>query len=132
MTWVKYSVNSSLALSPPQHRPYGCAIDLLPGAPLPSSRLFNLSRPEREKMEKYIHDSLAAGIIRPSSSPVGAGFLFVSKKDRTLRPCIDYQDLKTITVKNKCPLPLINSAFEPIQQATILFKTRPEECLPPD
>ncbi|KAK7884344.1 hypothetical protein WMY93_027467 [Mugilogobius chulae] len=34
--------------------------DLLPGAPLPSSRLYNLSRPEYEAMEKYINDSLAA------------------------------------------------------------------------
>ncbi len=41
-------------------------------------------------MEKYIQDSLAAGIIRPSSSPVGAGFFFVNKKDGTLKPCIDF------------------------------------------
>ncbi len=93
------------ALSLPPHRPYDCGIDLLPGAPLPTSRLYNLSRPEREAMEGYIKDSLAAGIIRPSSSPVRAGFFFVSKKDRTLRPCIDYRGLNSITVKNKYPLP---------------------------
>ncbi|KAK7938999.1 hypothetical protein WMY93_002325 [Mugilogobius chulae] len=52
------------ALSLPPHRPYDCAIDLLPGATLPSSRLYNLSRPEREAMEKYIKDSLAAVRIR--------------------------------------------------------------------
>ncbi|KAI3364918.1 hypothetical protein L3Q82_001097 [Scortum barcoo] len=66
-----------------------CPIDLLPGASLPTSRLYNLSRPEREAMEKYISESLAAGLIRPSSSPLGAGFFFVEKKDKTLRPCID-------------------------------------------
>ncbi|KAK7918752.1 hypothetical protein WMY93_010036 [Mugilogobius chulae] len=49
------------ALSLPPHRPYDCAIDLLPGATLPSSRLYNLSRPEREAMERYIKDSLTAG-----------------------------------------------------------------------
>ncbi len=32
-------------------------------------------------MERYIHDSLVAGIIRPSSFPAGAGFFFVEKKD---------------------------------------------------
>ncbi len=32
-------------------------------------------------MEKYISDSLASGFIRPSSSPAGAGFFFVGKKD---------------------------------------------------
>ena len=69
------------ALSLPPHRPYDCSIDLLPGAPLPACRLYNVSKPEYEAMETYIRDSLAAGIIRPSSSPVAAGFFFVSKKD---------------------------------------------------
>ena len=74
------------ALSLPPHRPYDCAIDLLPGSSLPSSRLFNLSRPEREAMEVYIRDSLAAGLIRPSSSPVGAGFFFCSKEGQDPSP----------------------------------------------
>lgn len=73
--------SKSKALSLPPHRPYDCAIDLIPGSKFPSSRLYNLSRPEREAMEKYIKDSLAAGLIQPSSSPLGAGFFFVSKKD---------------------------------------------------
>ncbi len=29
-------------------------------------------------------DSLAAGVIHPSSLPLGAGFFFVEKKDKTL------------------------------------------------
>ena len=73
-------------------------------------------------MEGYIKDSLAAGIIRPSSSPLGAGFFFVDKKDKTLRPCIDFRGLNNITVKNKYPLPLLTSAFEPLQGATIFTK----------
>ena len=66
----------------PPHRPYDCAFDLLPSAPLPSSKLYNLSKLERESMENYISESLANGLIRPSSSPVGAGFFFVEKKDK--------------------------------------------------
>ena len=62
-------------------------------------------------MENYIGEFLAAGIIHPSSSPVGAGFFFVSKKDHSLRPCIDYRGLNNITLKNKYPLPPISSAF---------------------
>lgn len=42
-------------------------------------------------MEVYIKDSLAAGIIRPSSSQVGAGVIFVEKEDGALRSCIDEQ-----------------------------------------
>uniref|UniRef100_A0A8C9XZN5 Retrotransposon gag domain-containing protein n=1 Tax=Sander lucioperca TaxID=283035 RepID=A0A8C9XZN5_SANLU len=106
------------ALSLPPHRPYDCAINLIPGAAYPKGRLYSISRPEREAMETYIKESLAAGLIRPSSSPLGAGFFFVSKKDGSLRPCIDYRGLNDITVKNKYPLPLMNSAFDSLQGAT--------------
>lgn len=73
-------------------------------------------------MEEYISNSLAAGLICPSSSPAGAGFFFVEKKDKSSRPCIDYQGLNDITVKNRYPLPLISSAFELLQGATIFTK----------
>lgn len=110
------------ALSLPPHRPYDCSIELLSRAPLPRSRLYNLSRPERSAMEDYIRESLTAGIICPSSSPVGAGFFFVSKKDGSLRPCIDFRGLNSITVKNRYPLPLLSSAFLPLHGATVFSK----------
>ena len=110
------------ALSLPPHRPYDCAIDLLPGAPLPKSRLYNLSGPEKISMQDYISESLASGIIRPSSSPVAAGFFFVGKKDGGLRPCIDYRQLNDITVKNRYPLPLMSSTFEPLANAKVFTK----------
>ncbi|XP_023809084.1 uncharacterized protein LOC110017718 [Oryzias latipes] len=85
-------------LSP--HRPYDCATELLNGAPLPKGRLFNLSGPEKEAMENYIQEALSLHHIRPSTSPVGAGSFFVQKKDKTLRPCIDYRNL-TWEIENK-------------------------------
>uniref|UniRef100_A0A1A8Q7Q3 Reverse transcriptase domain-containing protein n=1 Tax=Nothobranchius rachovii TaxID=451742 RepID=A0A1A8Q7Q3_9TELE len=110
------------ATSLPPHRPFDCSIKLLPGAPLPSSRLYHLSRPEQESMETYIQESLAAGLIRPSSSPLGAGFFFVPKKEGTIRPCIDYRGLNQITIKNKYPLPLLSSTFEPVQNARVFSR----------
>ena len=110
------------ALSLPPHRPYDCGIDLLPGATLPSSRLYNLSHPKREAMEEYINSSKAAGLICSSSSPLGAGFFFLGKKDGTLRPCIDYRGLNEITIKNKYPLPLIELSFEPLCHARVFSK----------
>ena len=77
------------ALSLPPHRLYDCAID----------------HPREGGNAQLYHESLASGIIQPSSSPVAAGFLFVAKKDGSLRPCIDYQQLNTITIKNKYPIP---------------------------
>ena len=115
-----FSKESTLSLPP--HRPYDCAIDLLPGGPLPVGWLYNLSIPEKEAMRNYITESLASGIIRPSSFPVAAGFFFVAKKDGSLRPCIHYCQLNTITVKNKYPIPLLSSTFEPLTHTTIFTK----------
>lgn len=69
-------------------------------------------------MKMYICDSLAAGLIRPSSSPVRAGLFFIEKKNGSLCPCIDYHGLNNIIIKKKYPLPLISSAFKPLQGAT--------------
>uniref|UniRef100_A0A3P9LGA0 Gypsy retrotransposon integrase-like protein 1 n=1 Tax=Oryzias latipes TaxID=8090 RepID=A0A3P9LGA0_ORYLA len=110
------------ASSLPPHRPYDCSIELLNGAPLPKGKLYKLSGPEKTAMENYIQEALSQGHIRPSSSPVGAGFFFVEKKDKTLRPCIDFRELNQITVKDKYSLPLIDSVFESVQQAKIFTK----------
>ncbi|XP_067231407.1 bromodomain-containing protein 8 isoform X8 [Chanodichthys erythropterus] len=115
-----FSKSRALSLHP--HRPYDCAINLLPGTSPPKGRLYSLSGPEREAMDKYIRESLDAGLIRPSSSPAGAGFFFVKKKDGSLRPCIDYRGLNDITVKNRYPLPLMSSAFELLQGAKVFSK----------
>eukprot|EP00079_Xenopus_tropicalis_P032169 XP_017945940.1 PREDICTED: RNA-directed DNA polymerase homolog [Xenopus tropicalis] len=73
-------------------------------------------------MEEYIRENLERGFIRPSSSPAGAGFFFVEKKDGGLRPCIDYRGLNKITVKNRYPLPLISELFDRVKGATIFSK----------
>uniref|UniRef100_A0A8D0CYT6 Gypsy retrotransposon integrase-like protein 1 n=1 Tax=Sander lucioperca TaxID=283035 RepID=A0A8D0CYT6_SANLU len=114
--------NKSRATALPPHRTYDCPIDLLPGSAPPKGRLYSLSSPETVAMKDYIDSALEAGIIRPSSSPAGAGFFFVGKKDGSLRPCIDYRGLNDITVKNRYPLPLLSSAFELLQGATVFSK----------
>uniref|UniRef100_A0A8C7Y9I5 Gypsy retrotransposon integrase-like protein 1 n=1 Tax=Oryzias sinensis TaxID=183150 RepID=A0A8C7Y9I5_9TELE len=119
---LKEVFNKLKASALPPHRPYDCSIELLPGTSPPRGHLYSLSAPEREAMETYIKESLAAGLIRPSSSPAGAGFFFVKKKDGGLRPCIDYRGLNEITVRNRYPLPLMSSAYELLQGARIFTK----------
>ncbi|KAF7647357.1 hypothetical protein LDENG_00173640 [Lucifuga dentata] len=119
---LKRVFSKSRAVSLPPHRPYDCCIELLPGTSPPRGRLFSLSLPEREAMDKYINDSLTAGIIRPSSSPAGEGFFFVERKDKSLHPCIDYRGLNNIMVKNRYPLLLMSSAFELLQDAKFFTK----------
>lgn len=73
-------------------------------------------------MKNYIKESLASGIIRPSTSIIGAGFFFVKTKDKSLRPCIDYRGLNQITIENKYPLPLIDCMHQQLHLATIFSK----------
>ncbi len=75
----------------PPHRPWDCAIDLLPGAKPPKGKVYPLSIPERKAMEDYIQEALQQDFIWPSTSLAALSFFFVDKKDRGLRPCIDYR-----------------------------------------
>ncbi|KAK3519822.1 hypothetical protein QTP70_006474 [Hemibagrus guttatus] len=106
----------------PPHRPWDCAIDLIPGEPVPKGRIYSLSIPEEKAMEEYIKEALSQGYIRPSTSPAASSFFFVAKKDGGLRPCIDYQALNKITVKFRYPLPLIPSVLECLRGATVFTK----------
>ncbi|KAI2665737.1 Retrotransposon-like protein 1 [Labeo rohita] len=99
----------------PPHRPWDCAIDLLPNAMPPKSKVYPLSRMEDQAMEDYIEEALESGFIRVSTSPAAAGFFFVSKKDGGLRPCIDYRGLNNVTVKFRYPLPLVPPALEQLR-----------------
>ncbi len=106
----------------PPHRPWDCAIDLLPGESVPKGKIYPLSLPEQKAMEEYIEEALKQGYIRPSTSPAASSFFFVAKKDGGLRPCIDYRALNNITVKFCYPLPLIPAALEHLRGATIFTK----------
>ncbi|KAL0187880.1 hypothetical protein M9458_014979, partial [Cirrhinus mrigala] len=75
-----------------------------------------------QAMEEYVAEGLRASTIRPSSSPAAAGFFFVKKKDGGLRPCVDYRGLNQITIKNRHPLPLTNTALDALSGAHFFTK----------
>ncbi len=106
----------------PPHWPWDCAIDLLPGEPVPRGRIYPLSIPEQKAIEEYIEEALQQGYVRPSTSPAASSFFFVAKKDGGLRPCIDYRALNKITVKFRYPLPLIPAALEQLCGARLFTK----------
>lgn len=59
--------NKARATSLPPHRKYDCIVDLLPNTSPHRHKLYSLSGPECQAMDKYIEDSLAAVLIQPSS-----------------------------------------------------------------
>ena len=53
---------------------------------------------------------------------MGAPILFVKKKDKTLRLCIDYRQLNRVTIKNRYPLPRIDDLFYQLRGARVYSK----------
>ena len=97
-------------------------IELKPGSTPTSLPLRRMSPVELDELRKQLDELSASGFIRPSKSPFGAPILFVKKKDGSMRMCIDYRALNTITVKNSYPLPRIDELFDRLQGATIFSK----------
>ncbi|GKE29414.1 putative reverse transcriptase domain-containing protein [Tanacetum coccineum] len=75
-----------------------------------------------QELSTQLRELSDKGFIRPSSSPWGAPVLFVKKKDRSFRMCIDYRELNKLTVKNRYPLPRINDLFDQPQGSRVYFK----------
>ena len=48
--------------------------------------------------------------------------LFMKKKDDSLRMCIDYRLLNSVTVKNKYPLPRIDDLFDQLRGTCVFSK----------
>ncbi|GBG80302.1 hypothetical protein CBR_g30670 [Chara braunii] len=81
-----------------------------------------MSEEELSVLQAQLDDLLEKGWIRPSSSPYGAPVLFVRKKNKDLRLCIDYRKLNAQTVKNVGRLPRIDNLLERLGGAKFFSK----------
>jgi hypothetical protein len=95
---------------------------LEPGYNLPYGQIYNLSELELRTLKAYIEANLANGFIQWSSSPEAAPILLAKKQDGGLRLFVDYRELKTGTVKNRYPLPLISEMLDRVREARIFTK----------
>ena len=99
----------------PEHRDWDHEIPIEEGKKPTYRPIYALSETKLKAPSKYLDKNLKKRFIRPSTSPAGHLILFVSKKDRKLRLCVDYRQLNAITVKNQYPLPLILELQDRIQ-----------------
>lgn len=107
----------------PEHRSFDCPIEIIPeSSPIPYQKIYALSPKETLALKTYLDDNLRIGFIRPSKSPAGSPIFFVPKKDGSLRPCVDYRELNSRTVKNRYPLPLIHDMLDVIQGSKVFTK----------
>ncbi|XP_010239158.1 uncharacterized protein LOC100830759 [Brachypodium distachyon] len=106
----------------PPDRDIEFLIDLVPGTSPISKRPYRMPANELAELKKQLQELQAKGYIRPSSSPWGAPVLFVQKKDKSMRMCVDYHSLNEVTIKNKYPLPMINDLFDQLEGASVFSK----------
>lgn len=85
----------------------------------PSNRI-----PEARKEEvwKLLHDLLDKGVIQPSDSPWSTPIVLARKKDGSVRLCVDYRKVNSITRKDAYPLPRIDDTLDTLAGSK-LFST---------
>jgi transposase InsO family protein len=98
------------------------SIVIEPDKQIPLGHVYPLSPNELQVLREYLDTNLASGRVRRSESQLGASILFVQKKDGTLRLCVDYRALNSVTVKNRHPLPLISETIDRLSGAAIYTK----------
>nr|CAE03662.3 OSJNBa0042N22.4 [Oryza sativa Japonica Group] len=106
----------------PPKRDIEFRIDLVPGTAPIHKRPYRMGANELAEVKKQVDEQLQKGYIRPSTSPWGAPVIFVEKKDKTKRMCVDYRALNEVTIKNKYPLPRIDDLFDQLKGATVFSK----------
>ena len=106
----------------PPNREVEFKIELVPGTAPISRRPYRMPPNELAKLKIQLQELLDKGLIQPSSSPWGCPTLFVKKKDKSLRMCVDYRPLNDVTIKNKYPLPRIDILFDQLAKAKVFSK----------
>nr|GEV54648.1 putative reverse transcriptase domain-containing protein [Tanacetum cinerariifolium] len=89
---------------------------------------YRLAPLEMQELSNQLQELTNRGFIRPSISPWGAPVLFVKKKDKSFRMCIDYQELNKLTIKNRYPLPMIDDLFDQLQGSSVYSKIDLRSC----
>ncbi|KAA3479736.1 Retrotransposon protein [Gossypium australe] len=98
------------------------AIELVPETSPIYIASYRMAPKELKELKAQLQELTDRGFAQPSFSPLVAPVLFVKKKDRSMRMCIDYRQLNNVTIKNKYPLLRIYDLFDQLKGATVFSK----------
>ena len=76
----------------------------------------------RTEAKREVEKMLENEVIEPSDSPWASPVVLVRKKDGSLRYCVDYRRLNSVTKKDSYPLPRIDESLDSLAQ-TEYFST---------
>ena len=88
-----------------------------PDTPPFKERFRRILPPQLDEVREHLKLMLDAGVIWPSNSPWCNAVVLVRKKDGSLRFCIDFRKLNSLTVKDSHPLPRICETLESLTGA---------------
>jgi hypothetical protein len=106
----------------PLDRDVEFVIELKPGTATISRRAYRMPPKESAELKTQLQELLDKGFIQPSSSPWGCPAIFMKKKDKTLKLCVNYRPLNEVTIKNKYHLPRIDLLFDQLVGAKVFSK----------
>ena len=72
----------------------------------------SIPRPLYAEVKQYVEGLLNRGWIQKSRSAYSSPVVCVRKKDKTLKPCIDYRQLNLKTIRDSHPLPKVQDTLE--------------------
>jgi hypothetical protein len=106
----------------PLERAIEFKIELQPGTTPIAKAPYKMSPVELKELKIQLQGLLDKGYIHPCASPSGCSMLFVKKKDKDLRLCVDYRPLNAVTIKNMYSLPHIDILFDQLAVAQVFSK----------
>ena len=81
---------------------------------------YRLPHAYREQVRKELDEMLDSGIIEKSTSEWASPIVLVKKKDGTLRMCVDYRRLNSVSQVDAYPMPRIDDLIDGLGQARFI------------
>ena len=89
------------------------------GSPI-RQRYYPLSPVKLKVLNEEIDKMLELGVIRPSRSPWASPVVMVTKKDGSVRFCVDSRKLNSVTIRDSYPLPRVQDILDNLHGAKYL------------
>lgn len=81
---------------------------------------YRLPAAYRNEVEQELEEMLQHGVIEPTTSPWASPMVIVRKKDGTVRICVEYRRLNSVTDLDAYPLPRIEHILDSIGTARFI------------
>ena len=95
-------------------------IKLIPESKPHNSPPYRYAPAKRQIIEQNIQEMKEQGIIEPSKSPWASPVVLAPKKDGSIRFCVDYRKLNSMTTRDAYPIPRIDDTLDALQEAKFI------------